>query len=47
MITIILALCIFLLAVAGLAVGVIFGRRPIGGSCGGCVMCLTGRKRNE
>lgn len=40
--------CVIALAVAGMAVGVVFGRRPIAGSCGGlnavngsgaCVAC--------
>jgi hypothetical protein len=47
MTTIILALFVFLLAVAGLGLGAIFGRRPIGGSCGGCVKCLVGGKRHD
>jgi hypothetical protein len=47
MTTIILALFVFLLAIAGLGLGVIFGRKPIGGSCGGCVNCLVGGKRHD
>ncbi|MGE0623083.1 MAG: (Na+)-NQR maturation NqrM [Pseudomonadales bacterium] len=35
MTTIVLSFLIMLLVVAGMAVGVIFGRRPITGSCGG------------
>lgn len=35
MVTIILTFVIVLLAIAGLAVGVIAGRSPIKGSCGG------------
>lgn len=35
MTTIVLSFLIMLLVVAGMAIGVIFGRRPIAGSCGG------------
>jgi len=35
MTTIILSLIIFALVVAGMAIGVLFGRKPIKGSCGG------------
>lgn len=35
MTTIILAFSVMLLLVAAMAVGVIFGRKPISGSCGG------------
>ena len=35
MTTVVLAFGIMLLIVAGMAIGVVFGRRPISGSCGG------------
>ena len=35
MTTIVLSFLIMLLVVAGMAIGVIFGRKPIAGSCGG------------
>ena len=40
MVTIILALIISLMAIAGIAVGVLAGRPPIKGSCGG--LCHKG-----
>jgi len=39
--TILLSVVIFLLAFAGLSVGVLFGRAPIKGSCGG-LSCPSG-----
>lgn len=36
-----LTLCLMLLSVAGLAVGLLFGRAPIKGSCGG-LACIDG-----
>ena len=39
--TFILTFAIILLAIGGLALGVIFGRAPIKGSCGG-VSCIKG-----
>ncbi|MFZ1481473.1 MAG: (Na+)-NQR maturation NqrM [Paracoccaceae bacterium] len=41
MTTFLLALCIVLLAFAGLSLGVFFGRAPIKGSCGG-LACIPG-----
>jgi len=35
MTTVILAFAFMLLVVAGMAIGVMFGRKPISGSCGG------------
>ncbi|WP_026287070.1 (Na+)-NQR maturation NqrM [Gilvimarinus chinensis] len=34
------ALCVMLLVVAGMAVGVMFGRKPLTGSCGGVGQAL-------
>jgi hypothetical protein len=45
MITVLLAMLIFLLAVSGLALGIIFNRRPISGSCGDCMNCLCRKDR--
>ena len=45
MVTVLLSMLIFLLAVLGLALGVIVNRRPIGGSCGDCADCLCRRRR--
>ncbi len=36
----IVALCVMLLVVAGMAVGVMFGRKPLTGSCGGVGQAL-------
>ncbi len=54
MTTALLAFVIMLLLVAGMAIGVLFGRRPIAGSCGGmkalgmdveCEICGGDRSR--
>lgn len=37
----VLGVAIFLLAAAGLAVGLVFGRGPVEGSCGG-LACIKG-----
>ncbi|UTF60928.1 (Na+)-NQR maturation NqrM [Gilvimarinus sp. DA14] len=36
----VVALCVMLLVVTGMAVGVIFGRKPLSGSCGGVGQAL-------
>ena len=43
MTTILIAICLFTLAVAGLALGVIVRNRPLRGSCGNCIECLLRR----
>lgn len=43
MTTILFAIPLFLLAVAGLALGFILRRRPLPGSCGNCSDCLIRR----
>lgn len=43
--TLVLALVLMLFAIAGLGLGVMFGRPPIKGSCGGlnCGECACGK----
>jgi len=43
MTTILFAVPLFILAVVGLALGLILRRRPLGGSCGNCSECLVRR----
>ncbi|MGD2173387.1 MAG: hypothetical protein PVI70_15890 [Gammaproteobacteria bacterium] len=43
MTTLLIAVPLFLLAVAGLALGLILGRKPPCGSCGNCTACLLRR----
>jgi hypothetical protein len=43
MTTILLALPLFVLAVVGLALGIILRQRPLRGSCGNCSECLMRR----
>jgi hypothetical protein len=45
MITALLAILVFLLAVSGLALGIMFKRPPICGSCGNCMNCLCRKDR--
>jgi len=46
MMTFLIAVAVFLLAVLGLGIGVATGRRPLGGSCGNCTECLLRRVRS-
>jgi hypothetical protein len=41
MTTILFAVPLFILAVVGLALGIILRQRPLGGSCGNCSECLV------
>jgi len=43
MTTILFAVPFFILAVFGLALGLILRQRPLGGSCGNCSDCLVRR----
>jgi hypothetical protein len=43
MTTILFAVPLFILAVVGLALGIILHQRPLGGSCGNCTECLVRR----
>lgn len=45
MTTVLLAMLVFVLAVTALAIGIIFNRRPIAGSCGDCSHCLCRKDR--
>lgn len=47
--TIILAIVLFALAGCGLGIGVMFGREPVKGSCGGlnCGECACGREEKR
>jgi hypothetical protein len=41
MTTLILAVPLFVLAVAGLAIGLLLRQRPLCGSCGNCTECIV------
>ncbi len=41
MMTILIAVALFLLAVAGMALGLVLRRKPLGGSCGNCSNCIV------
>jgi hypothetical protein len=43
MTTFLLAVALFLLAVAGMALGLVLRRKPLGGSCGNCTNCVVRR----
>jgi len=43
MLTFIIAVLLFVLAVAGMAAGLILRRKPLGGSCGNCSECIVRR----
>ena len=43
MTTFLLAVLLFLLAVAGMALGLVLRRKPLGGSCGNCTNCVVRR----
>jgi hypothetical protein len=43
MTTILIAVPLFVLAVAGLAIGVLIRKRPLCGSCGNCTECILRR----
>ena len=46
MTTILIAVPLFVLAVAGLAIGVLIRKRPLCGSCGNCSECIMRRARS-
>lgn len=46
MITLLLTVAIFMLAVMGLGIGIMFQRPQLKGSCGGCGECLCQRKKS-
>jgi hypothetical protein len=43
MMTFLIVIPIFLLAVLGLGLGLLLRRKPLGGSCGNCTACLVRR----
>lgn len=46
MITVLLAMLIFVISAAGLALGIMLDRRPIKSGCGDCANCLCRRERS-
>jgi len=46
MLTFIFAVLLFMLAVAGMALGLIIRRKPLCGSCGNCSECIMRRARS-
>ena len=46
MLTFIFAVLLFMLAVAGMALGFIIRRKPLCGSCGNCSECIMRRARS-
>ena len=43
MMTFLIVISIFLVAVLGLGLGLLLRRKPLGGSCGNCSECLVRR----
>ena len=43
MMTILISVALFLAAVAGMGLGLMLRRKPLGGSCGNCNSCLVRR----
>jgi len=43
MMTFLIVIPIFLVAVLGLGLGLLLRRKPLGGSCGNCTECLVRR----
>jgi hypothetical protein len=43
MMTILIAVALFVLAVAGMALGLVLRSKPLGGSCGNCTNCIVRR----
>ena len=43
MMTFLFTILLFLLAVVGMALGLLLRRKPLGGSCGNCTACLVRR----
>ena len=43
MMTFLIVIPMFLLAVLGLGLGLLLRRKPLGGSCGNCTACLVRR----